>query len=50
MPGYGIQGPDEGSGLLSWSWADARLGRARNYWVVSVRPDVWPHSMRSGDA
>ena len=25
MPGYGIAGPDEGSGLLHWSWAAERL-------------------------
>jgi len=45
MPGYGIQGPDDGSGLLPWSWADGQLSSARNYWVVSVRPDGRPHSM-----
>jgi PPOX class probable F420-dependent enzyme len=45
MPGYGILGPDEGSGLLPWSWAAERLSSARNYWVVSVRPDGRPHSM-----
>jgi hypothetical protein len=31
MPGYGILGPDEGSGLLPWSWAAERLSHARNY-------------------
>ena len=45
MPGYGIQGPAERSGLLPWSWAAERLASARNYWVVSVRPDGRPHSM-----
>jgi PPOX class probable F420-dependent enzyme len=45
MPGYGILGPDQGSGLLPWSWAAERLTSARNYWVVSVRPDGRPHSM-----
>ncbi len=45
MPGYGIAGPDEGSGLLPWSWAAERLTGARNYWVVSVWPDGRPHSM-----
>lgn len=45
MPGYGIRGPDEGSGLLPWSWAAERLGSARNYWVTSVWPDGRPHSM-----
>jgi hypothetical protein len=36
MPGYGIAGPEEGSGLLHWSWAAERLTAARNYWVVTV--------------
>jgi PPOX class probable F420-dependent enzyme len=45
MPGYGIQGPDEGSGLLPWSWAEERLTASRNYWVTSVWPDGRPHSM-----
>jgi hypothetical protein len=34
MPGYGISGPAEGSGLLHWSWAAERLTAARNYWVI----------------
>ena len=25
MPGYGVVGPEEGSGLLPWSWAQERL-------------------------
>jgi PPOX class probable F420-dependent enzyme len=45
MPGYGILGPDEGSGLLPWSWAAERLTRARNYWLSTVRPDGAPHAM-----
>jgi PPOX class probable F420-dependent enzyme len=45
MPGYGIQGPDEGSGLLPWAWAEERLTASRNYWVVSLWPDGRPHSM-----
>jgi PPOX class probable F420-dependent enzyme len=45
MPGYGIVGPDEGSGLLDWSWAAERLSMARNYWVVTVWPDGRPHAM-----
>ncbi len=35
MPGYGIRGPGEGSGLLPWAWAEQRLTAARNYWVTS---------------
>jgi PPOX class probable F420-dependent enzyme len=45
MPGYGIAGPDEGQGLLPWSWAEERLSRARNYWVVTTWPDGRPHAM-----
>jgi PPOX class probable F420-dependent enzyme len=45
MPGYGIQGPDEGSGLLPWSWAEERLTASRNYWIASLWPDGRPHSM-----
>jgi len=45
MPDYGIQGPDEGSGLLPWSWAEKRLNASRNYWLTTVWPDGRPHSM-----
>jgi PPOX class probable F420-dependent enzyme len=45
MPGYGIAGPEEGSGLLEWSWAAERLTASRNYWVASVWPDGRPHVM-----
>ena len=45
MPGYGISGPDQGTGLLHWSWAAERLTAARNYWVVSTWPDGRPHTM-----
>ena len=45
MPGYGIKGPEEGSGLLPWSWAEERLKGSRNYWVVSRWPDGRPHAM-----
>ena len=45
MPDYGIQGPDEGSGLLPWSWAEQRLTASRNYWVTSLWPDGRPHLM-----
>ncbi len=45
MPGYGIAGPGEGSGLLPWSWAAQRLAAAQNFWVTSVWPDSRPHSM-----
>ena len=45
MPGYGILGPAEGSGLLPWSWAERRLLDSRNYWLVSRWPDGRPHAM-----
>lgn len=45
MPGYGIKGADEGSGLLPWAWAEERLVASRNYWIVSLWPDGRPHAM-----
>jgi general stress protein 26 len=44
FPGvYGIHADDQG--LLDWSWAEERLVAARNYWVMTVRPDGSPHAM-----
>jgi PPOX class probable F420-dependent enzyme len=45
MPGYGIAGPEAGSGLLPWRWAEDKLAASQEYWVVTVRPDGWPHAM-----
>ena len=45
MPGYGVVGPDEGSGLLPWSWATERLQASRNYWVVTSSLEGLPHAM-----
>lgn len=45
MPGYGIVGADEGSGLLPWSWAVERINAAKNFWVATVWPDGRPHAM-----
>ncbi len=45
MPGYGIVGPNEGSGLLPWSWAEERLKSSHDYWVATVWPDGRPHAM-----
>jgi PPOX class probable F420-dependent enzyme len=45
MPGYGILAPDEGTGLLPWSWARRRLADSHDYWVSTVRPDGRPHAM-----
>ena len=45
MPGYGILGPTEGRGLLSWEWAHERLVAAHDFWLATVRPDARPHLM-----
>ncbi len=45
MPGYGVVGPEEGSGLLPWSWAEKRLAASRHYWVTTLWPDGRPHTM-----
>lgn len=43
MRGYGILGPEEGTGLLPWRWADERLTRSHDYWLGTVWPDERPH-------
>jgi len=45
MPGYGVLGPEEGSGLLPWSWADAHLRAAHDYWLATVGAGGAPHVM-----
>ena len=45
MPGYGTLPADQGSGLLPWSWALARLRDSHDYWVGTVWPDGRPHLM-----
>jgi len=45
MPGYGTQPPDQGSGLLEWSWAEARLRDSHDYWLATVTPAGRPHVM-----
>lgn len=45
MPGYGVVGADEGSGLLPWSWADAHLHAAHDYWLATVGAGGAPHVM-----
>ncbi len=45
MPGYGVLAPEEGSGLLPWSWAEQRLTVSHDYWVATVWPDHRPHVM-----
>jgi hypothetical protein len=43
MRGYGV--PDDPQGTLPWSWAEERLIRSRNYWVVTVDAETSPHAM-----
>ena len=45
MPGYGIAEPEDGQGLLPWSWAEERLVSSHDYWVATSRPDGRPHLM-----
>jgi hypothetical protein len=45
MPGYGIHGPEEGAGLLPWSWAVERLTSSHDYWVATVDDDGKPAVM-----
>jgi PPOX class probable F420-dependent enzyme len=45
MPGYGVAGPGEGTGLLPWSWAEQRLIASHDYWLATVCPDGRPHLM-----
>ena len=45
MPGYGLLGPNEGSGLLPWSWAHDRLVASHDFWLATVRDDARPHLM-----
>jgi PPOX class probable F420-dependent enzyme len=42
MPGYGTLPPEEGTGLLPWSWAEERLVATRNLWVATLFPDGRP--------
>jgi Pyridoxamine 5'-phosphate oxidase len=43
MPGYGL--PKGTKGLLPWRWAETRLARSHNYWLITVRPEGTPHAM-----
>ena len=45
MPGYGMRGPDKGTGLLPWSWAEERLLACQNFWLATRWPDGRPHVM-----
>jgi nitroimidazol reductase NimA-like FMN-containing flavoprotein (pyridoxamine 5'-phosphate oxidase superfamily) len=43
MPGYGL--PRGAKGLLPWAWADTRLTRSHNYWIITTRSSGAPHAM-----
>src|SRR4051794_16710488 len=43
MKEYGVRPPDEGTGLLPWTWAVERLTAPHDYWVATVWPDGRPH-------
>jgi general stress protein 26 len=43
MPGYGL--PPGNQGLLPWRWANERLSKSHNYWLVTTKPDGAPHAM-----
>jgi nitroimidazol reductase NimA-like FMN-containing flavoprotein (pyridoxamine 5'-phosphate oxidase superfamily) len=45
MPGYGILDANSGQGLLPWAWAADHLTKARNYFIITTRPDGRPHAM-----
>ncbi len=45
MPGYGTLPAGEGTGLLPWSWAEERLVRSHDFWLVTVIPSGAPHLM-----
>ena len=43
MPGYGL--PKGTKGLLPWTWAQQRLEKSHNYWIITAKPDGSPHTM-----
>jgi hypothetical protein len=43
LPGYGL--PEGVKGLLPWSWAEHRLKKSHNYWIITVKPEGAPHTM-----
>lgn len=45
MPGYGVAPADQGSGLLTWAWAEQRLAASHDYWLATHWPGHPPHVM-----
>lgn len=45
-PGYGIVGPGDGKGLLSWAWVERKMNRCRTFWLATIHSrDARPHVM-----
>ena len=47
-PGYGIVGPNNGKGLLPWTWVTRKLERCHTFWLASIdssAADARPHVM-----
>ena len=42
-PGYGV--PEGTAGMLAWHAVAKRLAAAKNYWLITARPDGRPHVM-----
>ena len=43
MSAYGV--PKDPEGTLPWSWAEERLEKNRNFWVVTASASARPHAM-----
>jgi hypothetical protein len=35
-PGYGIVGPEDGKGLLPWTWVARQMSPCRTFWVATI--------------
>jgi len=45
-PGYGIVGPEDGNGLLPWSWVNRKMNRCRTFWLATIHASqTRPHLM-----
>jgi len=45
-PGYGIVGPEDGKGLLPWTWVAKQMSACRTFWVATVHAShARPHLM-----
>jgi nitroimidazol reductase NimA-like FMN-containing flavoprotein (pyridoxamine 5'-phosphate oxidase superfamily) len=37
-PGYGIVGPQDGLGLLPWTWVARKMKLCRTFWLATIHP------------